>query len=385
MTPSPDPAPALAPREPVPVRRFAAFWGIGVIVVGAALFVWFLVSALATIIGLVVVASFFAIVLSPAVDALQARTHIRRGIAVLAVFLAGVVIVGALAYAFARPIYDASSSFSRDLPHTVRDAERGRGEIGRRLKDLGVQKWVRENLPKIRKSLSSTNGPVVSAGKAVVSGAVALVTVLVLTFLILMQAPSIAAFALGLFPERRAQRIRRVGGDAARAVTGYITGNLVISLIAGVAIYLWLLAFGVPFVFVLSLWVAFADLLPLVGATVGAVPAVFVAFLQSPGLGIATLIFFVVYQQFENHVLQTTIMARTVKLNPLGVLLAVLVGVELAGLVGALLAIPAAGAIQVVVRDVWNQRSQSVKQVFSVGTDEHAPDGPLPEEHPGEA
>ncbi len=102
----------------------------------------------------------------------------------------------------------------------------------------------------------------------------------------------------------------------------------------------------------------------------------FVAFLQSPGLGIATLIFFLVYQLFENHVLQTTIMARTVKLNPLGVLLAVLVGVELAGLVGALLAIPAAGAIQVVVRDVWSQRSQSVKQVFSVGTGVPGPEGP---------
>jgi predicted PurR-regulated permease PerM len=148
----------------------------------------------------------------------------------------------------------------------------------------------------------------------------------------------------------------------------------VISLIAGVAIYAWLLVFGVAFAFVLALWVAFADLLPLVGATIGAIPAIFLAFLQSPGLGIATLVFFVVYQTFENHVLQTTIMARTVKLNPLGVLLAVLVGVELAGLLGALLAIPAAGAIQVVVRDVWSERSQSVKHAFSIGADEDEPE-----------
>jgi predicted PurR-regulated permease PerM len=122
-------------------------------------------------------------------------------------------------------------------------------------------------------------------------------------------------------------------------------------------------------------------MLPLVGATVGAIPAVFVALLDSPASGIATLAFFVVYQQFENHVLQTSIMAKTVKLNPLGVLLAVLVGVELAGLLGALLAIPVAGAAQVIARDVWDERQGRVKQVLSIGTSEEPiePDAPEPE------
>jgi hypothetical protein len=123
-------------------------------------------------------------------------------------------------------------------------------------------------------------------------------------------------------------------------VTGYVTGNLAISVIAGLFTYGWLRIFGVPFAFILALWVAFADLLPLVGATLGAIPPVFVAFLDSPRLGIATIIFFVVYQQFENHVLQPVVMARTVKLNPLAVLVAVIVGVQLAGLLGALLAHP---------------------------------------------
>ena len=126
----------------------------------------------------------------------------------------------------------------------------------------------------------------------------------------------------------------------------------------------------------LALWVAFADMLPLVGATLGAIPPIFVAFLQSPGAGIATLVFFVVYQLFENHVLQTTIMAKAVKLNPLGVLLAVLAGVELGGLVGALLAIPVAGALQVVARDVWRDRRGVVEDVLSLGAD--PPDAPAP-------
>ncbi len=353
-----------------PFRRYAAFWATGVLVVGGAYFVWSLLTALLTVLALMAVAAFFAVVLTPAVDVLERRTHIRRGLATLAVFIAGLLVFGALGYAFARPVYDSSSSFSKDLPRTIRDAENGRGDVGHWLKSIGAQKWAHDNLPKLRRSLTSTNGPLLSAGKTVLTGAVAFLTILVLTFLMLMEGPSLSVFVFDLFPDRRAQRIRRVGADAARAVTGYMAGNLLISLIAGVAIYIWLRAFSLPFALVLALWVAFADMLPLVGATLGAIPAIFVALLDSPATGIATLGFFVVYQQFENHVLQTTVMAKTVKLNPLGVLLAVLAGVELAGLLGALLAIPVAGAIQVVARDIWDERRGRVKEVLSIGASE---------------
>lgn len=125
-----------------------------------------------------------------------------------------------------------------------------------------------------------------------------------------------------------------------------------------------------PFREVLALWVAFADLIPLVGATLGAIPAVLVAFLQSTPLGIATLVFFVVYQQFENHVLQVTIMSRTVDLNPLVVLASVLIGVELTGILGALLAIPVAGVIQVIGRDILDNHRGGMKEEPTVGSDE---------------
>jgi predicted PurR-regulated permease PerM len=127
---------------------------------------------------------------------------------------------------------------------------------------------------------------------------------------------------------------------------------------------------GVPFKEVLALWVAFADLIPLVGATLGAVPTVAVAFLHSVPAGIAAVIFFVAYQQFENHVLQVTIMSRTVDLNPLAVLVAVLIGVELFGVIGALLAIPVAGVIQVIFRDVYDERQGRIKAEPTVGTEE---------------
>ncbi len=366
--------PPATSSEPTPlrsaVRRNALFWATGVVVVGGTYLAWALLSQLTTVLSLLAVSAFFAIVLAPLVAFLERRAHMRRVVATLAVFLAGVVVLGALSYAFARPIYDSSSTFTKELPRTIRDAERGRGDVGHWLRDIGAQKWAHDNLPKLRKSLTSSNGPILSAGRAVLTGVVAVLTILVLTFLLLLEGPNLVRSALGLFPARRAARIRSVGDDAAKAVTGYMAGNLLISLIAGVAIYVWLRALFIPFALVLALWVAFADMLPLVGATLGAIPAVFVALLDSPASGIATLAFFVVYQQFENHVLQTTIMSKTVKLNPLGVLLAVLVGVELAGLLGALLAIPVAGAAQVIARDVWDERQGRVKQVLSIGASE---------------
>jgi predicted PurR-regulated permease PerM len=375
--------PNLTSPEPTPlrslVRRNALFWATGVVIVGGTYVAWSVLSALTTVLSLLFVSAFFAIVLTPAVRFFERRVHMRRGLATLAVFIAGVLVLGALSYAFARPIYDSSSTFTKELPRTIRDAERGRGDVGHWLRDIGAQKWAHDNLPKLRKSLTTTNGPILSAGRAVLTGVVAILTIMVLTFLLLLEGPSLVRSVLSLFPERRAERFRTVGGDAARAVTGYMAGNLLISLIAGLAIYVWLRALFIPFALVLALWVAFADMLPLVGATVGAIPAVFVALLDSPGAGIATLAFFIVYQQFENHVLQTSIMAKTVKLNPLWVLLAVLAGVELAGLLGALLAIPVAGAAQVVARDVWDERQGRVKEVLSIGTSEAATEPDVPE------
>ena len=137
-----------------------------------------------------------------------------------------------------------------------------------------------------------------------------------------------------------------------------MTGNLLISLYAGVAAFIVLMILGVPSPIVIALWVAFADLIPLVGATLGAIVGVFAAFLHSPTAGVIALVFFVIYQQLENGVIYPTVMARKVKVNPLGVLLSVLLGVELFGFLGALLAVPISGALQVIVKSVNIERQR---------------------------
>jgi predicted PurR-regulated permease PerM len=186
----------------------------------------------------------------------------------------------------------------------------------------------------------------------------------------LLRGPELTEGAVALVSERHRERVRTVAADAAKAVSGYMLGNFLISIIAGASTYIVLKILGVEYAEVLALWVAFADLIPMVGATLGAVPTIGVAFLHSTPAGIAALVFYVVYQQFENHFLQVTIMSRTVDVNPLTVLLSVLAGVELFGFLGALLAIPFAGVVQVIIRNVYDERLGHWKEEPTVGTDE---------------
>jgi predicted PurR-regulated permease PerM len=343
---------------------FVILSGVLAFSVGVLLF-W----KLRRIVGLIVIAAFFATILNPMVDVLT-RLKMRRGVATSIVFILGVAAFAGMIYTFVRPIYDAGQSFARDIPGFVERAKTGEGRVGELIKRYNIDEKVADNAPKLQDALKNAGGPAVRTAQRVASGLLALLTILVVSFLMLLEAPDIISVVLGLLSPQRALQVRRIGADVAGAATGYMAGNLVISLVAGLVTWVFLTIVHVPFAGVLGLWVGFADLLPLVGATIGAIPTIAIAFLHSTGSGIAVLIMYIVYQQIENHLLQPVVMSRTVKLNPLGVLLSALIGVELAGFVGALLAIPAAGAIQVVIRDLWDERLQRLKSVPTVGVDE---------------
>jgi predicted PurR-regulated permease PerM len=157
-------------------------------------------------------------------------------------------------------------------------------------------------------------------------------------------------------PEEKQPRWRAIGRDIYRTIGGYVTGNLAISLIAGITSTIALVILGVPYAVALGLLVAILDLIPLAGATIAAIVVTTVAFLDSTTSGIIMLIFFVIYQQLENQVLQPVVYGRTVRLSPLAVLIAVLIGAEIAGVIGALAAIPVAGTIQVLLVDWLKHR-----------------------------
>jgi len=358
--------PAADPRRPVPWRTILAIFTVGVVTWLAYL----LLSQLTRVISWLVVAGFFALVLAPAVDILQRRLRLRRGLAAAVVFVLGIFVISGLLFAFIRPVVTSVSAFVDDLPELVEDAREGRGPVGDLVERYDLEEYVEENQERLQEGLSSAGAPALSVAQSIFSGVIAFLTILVLTFLMLLRGPELCDGALSLIAPRLRDRVRVVAADAAKAVSGYMFGNLVISLIAGVCTYIFLRIVGVPYAEVLALWVGFADLIPLVGATLGAIPTVGFAFAHSIGAGIAALVFYVVYQQFENHVLQVTVMSKTVDVNPLAVIVSVLAGVELFGFLGAALAIPAAGVIQVIVRNLFDERRGRFKSEPSVGADE---------------
>lgn len=357
-------------RRAVDVRHVALTTLVVVAVTLTSLGAVLAVGRLWRIVSYLLVALFLAAIFTPPIDYLQHRRNMRRGVATLLVMTIGLVILGGLTYAFVHPLVDQGTKFSDNIPRLVRDAQRGKGPVGHLVEKYELQKWVDEHRTELDKQARAAGSQGLTVLRSVFSGIVAGVTVLVLTILMLLGGPDLSENLVGVLPARHRDRVRRVASDASRAVSGYMFGNLVISLIAGLAAYVFLLILGVPYPEVLALWVAFADLIPLVGATLGAIPAVAIAFLQSVPAGIATLVFFILYQQFENNVLQVTVMSRTVKINPLGVFISVLIGVQLFGLLGALLAIPAAGVVQVVVRDLWDEHQGRLKDTPTIGAGE---------------
>jgi predicted PurR-regulated permease PerM len=364
--PTPVDTPASRPPAPVPVRQTLGIIGL----VLATLLGVYLLIHLQRIISWLVIALFFAVVLTPPVNFLERRLHFRRSLAALLVFLVGAVAFAGMIYSFVRPLVDQTNHFINNFPTYVEDAKAGRGPVGKLVTKYNIDEYLQRNQAKIRNAAQQAGKPAVHIASQVASGVAALVTIMVLTFLLLVEGPKMMEGGLNILPPPRAERVRNVLRDCARSVTGYVAGNLLISVIAAAVTYVSLLILGVPFAGVLAIWVAFADMIPLVGATLGAIPTIAVAFLHSTSAGIIMIVVYVVYQQFENHVLQVTIMARTVKLNPFTVLVSVLAGVELYGFLGALLAIPAAGVIQVVVRDLYNERRGELKPEPTVGPDE---------------
>jgi predicted PurR-regulated permease PerM len=361
----------------VPIRTILAT--IGLVLAAAATL--YLVVQTRRVVTWMVVAALLAVALTPLTDQVQRRLlgGRRRAVATFLVFLVVLIAVGGLITAFAVPLVQEGTRFAGQLPDLIDQARAGRGPVGRLLERTNALQWVQDNQERIDSFVSGLTAPAAGVLRGIATGIAGVVTVFVLAYLMVLEGPKVVDGAVRVFAPPTAERIRRVGADCAKSVTGYISGNLLISAICGGLTYVVLLILGVPFAGLIALFVGIADLVPLVGATIGGAVAVLAGFLHSTTAGIVVLVFFVVYQQLENHLLQPLIFARTVKLNPLTVIIAILLGVELIGVLGALLAIPVAGMIQVVLRDVWDHHRGRPKTEPTVGEERVpavAPDQP---------
>ena len=306
---------------------------------------------------------FLALALNPAVEWLQAHGVRRRGLAAAVAYLGALAAIAALGAIFIPTLVDQVNSFVQALPGYVNDLTNREGRLGFLEREYNVTERVREAVREGGAArVLGLSGAAVSVAKGIITMIVAIITIAFMTFFMLLEGPNWVERFFALLPETSRERWRGVAHGIYRTVGGYVTGNLLISVIAGTVTTLVLLLVGVPYAVALGLLVAILDLIPLAGATLAAIIISTVAFLDSITAGIIVLAFFLVYQQIENHFLQPVIYGRTVQLSPLAVLIAVLIGVELAGILGALAAIPVAGTIQVILLDILRHRRGQTAQ-----------------------
>jgi predicted PurR-regulated permease PerM len=336
-----------------------------------------LIYRLRDVILLMIVAGFVAVILNPLVVTLQHQGLRRRGLAVAVVTLWGLLVFVGLAAAFGYPLANGITHLADVLPNYVSQVDHGRGWLGHLARRYHVQQWVKSNAPKLVGLGKGLAKPALTLGKGAITLLIALLTIFVLVLLLLLEGPKMRVGLLCLMSPARAERYSRVAREVNRSVAGYMLGNFLTSLIAGVVVLVTLLLLHVPFPFLWALWVALVDFLPMIGGALAGIPTVLFATGHSLTAGIVTLAVFLVYTQLENHVLNPIVMSRTVKVNPLLVLVSILVGASLGSLIGgifgafvaAFLAIPAAGAIQVLIREVW-QSTAAPSLVEATGSDQ---------------
>lgn len=320
-------------------------------VVGVLLFIYAAYRVRSVLI-LVFVAAFLAVGLDPAVRRLEGL-RLKRGHAVAAIFVMLVAFITAFLWAVVPPLVSQVSSFATDLPDYVEDISNNNDRLSEWVRDNDVPAKLREATKKAPSVIAGSFGSVLGLAGSVVSSLFNVLTVLVLTIYFLLSLSRIREGSLRLVPKSKRKRVQELSDPILEKIGGYIAGQVTVALIAGALSFVYLAITGVPFPVALALWVSIAALIPLVGATLGAVPAVIVAFFNSTPLGIATLIYFLIYQQIENYVLAPRVMKKAVDVSPAAVLLAALIGGSLLGFVGALMAIPAAASIKLLVNEVF--------------------------------
>lgn len=346
-----------ADRRHVPLRTILVTAGVAVAIYLAGK----LLYLLRDIVLLILVAGFVTMLLNPVVAKVQRRIP-RRGVAVMIVTLSAAVVFLGLAAAFGVPLVNGFTHLADRLPSYIASAQHGKGWIGHLVTRYHVQSWVQRNRARLVGYAQSLSKPALTVGKGAVSVIIQLLTLFVLVLLLLLEGPKMWNWTLGQMSPGRGAKVTRIAADVSQKATGYMFGNLLTSLIAGIVVFVTLLILGVPFPLLWGLWVALVDFLPMIGGALAGIPTVlFALFARGLTAGIVTAVVFAVYTQIENHVLNPVVMSKTVRISPLLVFIAVLVGASLGSLIGgifggfvaALLAIPTAGALQVLVKEVW--------------------------------
>lgn len=345
--------------------------GLG-IVLGVAAALAFVLLAQSGL-TLIAIALFLALALNPAVEFFQ-RRGLRRGLAVAAVYGLAVVVFALLALVFIPPLVTQITHFVDALPGLVHDLTKGRGPLGFLERKYHVVEEVRKATSKQgSSSLTGAATPALGVVKGVATTVGGLVIIAFLTLFMLLEGPEWRRRLDDLIPERHRPPLERIGAGVYKSVGGFVTGNLLASFLAGVFVTVVLVIVGVPYAIPLGLFTVIIELVPYIGPAVVTVLLSLVALTVGPVAGLVVFVLMLVYHAIEGHSLRPLIYGRALKLSALAVLIAILLGAEVAGILGALVAIPIAGSIQAIVSELLDQRNVRQPESADSEADEAVP------------
>ncbi|HEY2654402.1 MAG TPA: AI-2E family transporter [Solirubrobacteraceae bacterium] len=327
----------------------------GVLILAACALVLYLVWRVRVVVRLVAISLFLALALIPVIDAVATRTRAPRALVILLAYVALIVSVAVVGYLVIPSLVKEVEQLSRHAPRYAADLRRN-ATFRHYDNRYHITAKLVHDASRLPQLLGHLVGPLKDVTVQAASFIGQAVTVLALGFLLLLHGREYAKLGLSLTGDRQ-ERYRQVLIDINKAVADYVLGNIVISVLATVATWIVLSILGVPYALSLGFLVGFFDLIPLVGATLGAiVVAVATVAVDFPTATIVWVAFIIAWQRFEDYVIQPLVYGRALRVNPIVVIVSVLVGASLLGILGALLAIPTAAAIQIVLREWWANR-----------------------------
>ncbi|WP_185442376.1 AI-2E family transporter [Kribbella qitaiheensis] len=338
------------------IRARTLLAGLGILLgVGAAL--WLVLRAEKGL-TIIAIALFLALALNPAVEFFQ-RHGLRRGFAVATVYVLAVMIFALLALVFIPPLVTQMTHFVSAVPGLVDELTRGRGPLGFLERKYHVVEEVQKAASKQGASgVTGAAAPVLGIAKGVATTISGMLIIAFLTLFMLFEGPEWRRRITGLIPEPHRARSERIGAGVYKSVSGFVTGNLLASFLAGVVATVILLIVGVPYALALGLFTAIIEFIPYVGPVVVTVLLGLVALTVGPVSALVVFVLMVVYHLVEGHTLRPLIYGHALKLSPLAVLIAIILGAEVAGILGVLVAIPIAGSVQVIVSEVLDRRNR---------------------------
>jgi predicted PurR-regulated permease PerM len=351
-----------------------------VAIVVASVLALYLIYLLRTPLAWLVLATFLAAAASAPVNVLSRK--MPRGGAIAIVYLGIVLIPIAVGAVLVPPVIEQTVKLVNNLPEYTQDLNEAFDE-NETLKQLNEDYDITTKLDDLADDLVSklgvAAGTLADIGAGLVSSIFALVTIIVMSMFMVARGKGWREAFLATRPPPQAEAVRRATDRIASAVSGYIVGALLQALVAGIFAFAMLEILGVPSPLPLAVVIALLDLIPLVGATLGAVIVGGVTlFVDFPTTTIIWAIFAIVYQQFENYVVQPRIQSRAASLDPFLVVIAALFGGTLFGIIGALIAIPSAAAIQIAVREFLAYKRQFGNPLLSSAQPPPPPDAPGP-------